>query len=86
MDSLKINEMFNRDKNQLPTAEHYLSTFKKLKKPWAHDIIWDFRKYKKIKNIILLKWIFDGSLDYINNRKILKKNNLLKSYKRKLKS
>ncbi len=78
----EINTMNNRNKKLLPTAEYYLNTFKEVPKPWAHDISWDFRKFKSIYLIFTLKWIFDGSLDYINNKKVLKKKNLHKNFER----
>ena len=68
---------FNRNKKVLPTDELFLDTSEKLLLPWAYDPIWSLSKFKDIKKLIFLDWVFNGSIDYIFLKKKIKKNNLI---------
>jgi len=73
------NFFYTRNIEILPTDELFLTTNDKLLTPWAYDPIWSFLKIKKIKNFFLLDWIFNGSNDYIEMKKKIKNQNLLKT-------
>lgn len=75
--SVRKNEFLNRNKNIIPTDEVYLKCNNKLKLPWAYDPYWNMKKFLSLYNLLTLKWIFGGSLDYQKALKYLKNNNLI---------
>ena len=75
--SLTEDKFLKRNIKIIPTDELYLRCKTKLKLPWSYDPFWSFKKYKSLSNLIKLKWIFGGSMDYEDLLKKMKIENVV---------
>jgi hypothetical protein len=71
MDAAAIRRLLERPISALPIADVYLKTHKRLKQPWFYSTPFDRDKIFSIRDLVTLRWIVDGSGEYMAHRRLL---------------
>jgi hypothetical protein len=71
MDTAAVRRLLERPISELPIADVYLRTDKKLKQPWFYSTPFDRRKVVSMKEFVTLRWIFDGPAEYMSFCRLL---------------
>jgi len=71
MDAAAVRRLLERPIGELPVADVFLRTHKKLKQPWFYSTSFDRQKILSMKELLTLRWIFDGSCEYMDYCKLL---------------
>jgi hypothetical protein len=66
MDAAAVRRLVQRPISDLPIADVYLKTHRKLKQPWFYSTSFDRQKILSMRELLTLRWIFDGSSEYMD--------------------